>query len=155
MLHYHQCKTAFVPRSPWEDRGVAVDRGGRSGNHGGHPAVLRRHEHAHRAGHVRLVRGEGVLHRPGHGGDGRLVEDAVRAQEGLHQEVEVGDAPLDEGHPGVAEEVLDLLPPPGGEVIDDYDVVVLCQGVGKVRAGPAGDDGAHEGSMAVGRFRAF
>jgi len=36
---------------------------------------------------------------------------------------------------------------PGGEVVDDDDVVVLCQGVGKVRAdeaGPAGDDVAHE-----------
>jgi hypothetical protein len=75
------------------------------------------------------------------------VEDAVRAREGLHQEVEVGDAPLDERHPGVVEEVLDVLPPPGGEVVDDDDVVVLCQGVCKVRAdeaGPAGDDVAHE-----------
>jgi len=130
-----------------EDRGVAVDRGGRGGNHGRHPAVLRRDEHAHRAGHVRLVRGEGILHRPGHGGDGRLVEDAVRAGEGLHQEVEVGDAPLDERHPGMVQEVLDVLPPPGGEVVDDDDVVVLCQGIRKVRAdeaGPAGDDIAHE-----------
>jgi hypothetical protein len=42
----------------------------------------------------------------------------------------------------VIEEVLDVFPPPGGEVIDDDDVVVLCQGVRKVRtdeAGPAGD----------------
>jgi len=53
------------------------------------------------------------------------VEDAVRAGEGLHQEVEVGDAPLDEGHPGVVEEVLDVHPPAGGEVVDDDDVVVL------------------------------
>ncbi|KAF5048438.1 hypothetical protein DSECCO2_450070 [anaerobic digester metagenome] len=92
---------------------------------GRYPAVLRRDEHAHRAGHVRLVRGEGVLHRPGHRRDGRLVEDAVRAREDLHQEVEVGDAPLDERHPGVIEEVLDVHPPPGGEVVDDDDVVVL------------------------------
>jgi len=35
----------------------------------------------------------------------------------------------DERHPGVTEEVLDVLPPPGGEVVDDGDVVVLCQGV--------------------------
>jgi len=79
------------------------------------------------------------------------VEDAVRAGEGLHQEVEVSDAPLDECHPGVVPEVLDVHPPPGGEVVDDNDVVVLCQGVGKVRAdeaGPAGDDVAHEESMA-------
>mgnify|MGYP000928188395 CR=1 FL=1 len=54
------------------------------------------------------------------------MEDAVRAREGLHEEVEVGDAPLDERHPGVVEEVLDILPPPGGEVIDDDDIVVLC-----------------------------
>ncbi len=33
------------------------------------------------AGHVRLVRGERVLHRPGHGQDGR--EDAVRTREGV------------------------------------------------------------------------
>ncbi len=38
------------------------------------------------------------------------MEDAVRAREGLHQEIKVGDAPLDEGHPGVVEEVLDLHP---------------------------------------------
>ncbi len=92
---------------------------------GRYPAVLRRHEHAHRAGHVRLVRGEGVLHRPGHGGDGRLVEDAVRARERIHEQVEVGDAPLDEVHPGMIEEVLDVFPPPGGEVVDDDHVVVL------------------------------
>jgi hypothetical protein len=110
-----------------EDRGVAVDRGGGGSDDGGHPAVLRRHEHAHRAGHVRLVRGEGVLHRPGHGGDGRLVEDAVRAREGLHEQVEVGDAPLDERHPGVIQEVLDVHPPPGGEVVDDDDVVVCAK----------------------------
>jgi hypothetical protein len=92
----------------------------------------------------------GVLHRTGHGRDGCLVEDAVRARERLHEEVEVGDAPLDEGHPGVVEEVLDVFPPAGGEVIDDDDVVVLCQGIRKVRAdeaGTAGDDVAHEESM--------
>ena len=41
------------------------------------------------------------------GSDDRLVEDAVRAREGLHQKVEVGDAPLDERYLGVVEEVLD------------------------------------------------
>ncbi len=50
--------------------------------------------------------------------------------------------------------MLDLLPPAGGEVIDDGDVVVLCQGVGKVRAGPAGDDGAHE-EIGVGAGSGF
>ena len=47
--------------------------------------------------------------------------------EDLHEEVEVevGDAPLDERHPGVIEEVLDVFPPPGGKVVDDDDVVVL------------------------------
>jgi hypothetical protein len=54
------------------------------------------------------------------------AEDAVRAGEGLHQEVEVGDAPLDERHPGMVEEVLDLLPPAGGEDVDDGGGVVLC-----------------------------
>ena len=47
---------------------------------------------------------------------------------------------------------------PGGEVVDDDDVVVLCRGICKVRtdeAGPAGDDVAHEEVMAVGRFRGF
>ncbi len=53
------------------------------------------------------------------------MEDAVRAGEGLHQEVEVGDAPLDEGHAGVVGEVFDVLQPAGGEVVDDDDVVVL------------------------------
>ena len=70
------------------------------------------------------------------------MEDAVRAGERIHEEVEVGDAPLDERHAGVILEVLDVFPPAGGEVIDDDDVVVLCQGVRKVRtdeAGPAGD----------------
>ncbi len=43
--------------------------------------------------------------------------------------------------------MLDGHPPAGGEVVDDDDVVILCQGVGKVRAdeaGTAGDDVAHE-----------
>ena len=81
------------------NRGVAVDRGGRGGDDGRHPAVLRRDEDIERPGHVRLVRGEGVLHRPGHGGDGCLVEGAVRARKGLRQEAGVRDAPLDERHP--------------------------------------------------------
>ena len=53
------------------------------------------------------------------------MEDAGRAREDLHQEVEIGDAPLDKRHPGVIQEVLDVFPPPGGEVVDDDDVVVL------------------------------
>ena len=71
----------------------------------------------------------------------------LRILKGLHEQVEVGDAPLDEGHTGVIQEVLDVLPPAGGEVVDDDDVVMLCQGVCKVRAdeaGAAGDDVAHE-----------
>jgi len=44
------------------------------------------------------------------GTEGMAAEDAVRAGERLHQEVEVGDAPLDERHPGMIEEVLGLLP---------------------------------------------
>jgi hypothetical protein len=32
----------------------------------------------------------------------------------------------------MVEEVLDVLPAPGREVIDDGDVVVLCQGIRKV-----------------------
>ena len=53
------------------------------------------------------------------------MEDAGRAGEDLHEEVEVDAAPLDELHPGVVEEVLDVLAPAGGEVVDDGDVVVL------------------------------
>ena len=61
------------------------------------------------------------------GSDGRLVEDAGRAGEDFHQEVEVRDTPLDECHPGVVEEVLDVHPAwRGREVVDDDDVVVLC-----------------------------
>jgi len=44
------------------------------------------------------------------GTEGMAAEDAVRAGERLHQEVEVGDAPFDERHPGMAEEVLDVHP---------------------------------------------
>ena len=46
---------------------------------------------------------------------------------------------------------------PVGEVVDDNDIVVLCQGVRKVRAKPgaAGDDVAHEEIMAAGLFRSF
>jgi len=61
------------------------------------------------------------------GSDDRLVEDAVRARERIHEEVEVGDAPLDEVHARVVQEVLDVHPAwHGGEVVDDDDVVVLC-----------------------------
>ena len=113
---------------PW----VSPDRGGGGRNHGRHPAVFRRGENFDGAGHVRLVRGYGILHRTGHGGDRRLVEDAGHAGEGLHEEVEVSDAPLNELHPEVVEEVLDLHPSAGGEVVDDGDVVVLSEGVCKV-----------------------
>jgi hypothetical protein len=55
------------------------------------------------------------------------VKDAVRAGEGLHEEVEVGDAPLNKRHPGVVGEVFDVRPAwHGREVVDDDDVVVLC-----------------------------
>jgi len=73
-----------------------------------------------------------VLHRPGHGRDRCLVEDAGRTGKDLHQEIKVSDAPFDERHPGMVEEVLDVHPPAGGEVIDDDDVVVLCECVCKV-----------------------
>ncbi|KUL00431.1 MAG: hypothetical protein XE11_2458 [Methanomicrobiales archaeon 53_19] len=43
----------------------------------------------------------------------------------IHEQVEVGDAPFDDRHPGVVQEVLDVHPPAGGEVVDDDDVVVL------------------------------
>jgi len=60
------------------------------------------------------------------GSGGRRVEDAGRAGEDFHQEVEVRDTPLDECHPGVVEEVLDVHPAwRGREVVDDDDVVVL------------------------------
>nr|WP_261597912.1 hypothetical protein [Methanoculleus sp. Afa-1] len=59
-------------------------------------------------------------------GTGGAGQNAVRAGEGLHQEVEVGDAPFDEGHPGVVQKVLDVFPAwHGREVVDDDDVVVL------------------------------
>ena len=41
------------------------------------------------------------------------MKDVIRAREGLHQEVGIGDAPFDERHPGVVEEVLDVHPPAG------------------------------------------
>jgi len=73
------------------------------------------------------------------------VEDAVRAREDLHEEVEVSDAPpANVTRRGGARSSPGR---PGGEVVDDDDVVVLCQGVCKVgadEAGPAGDDVAHE-----------
>ena len=50
------------------------------------------------------------------------------------------------------------LPAPGGEVVDDDDVVVLCQCLCKVRAdeaGAAGDDVAHEESMLMPWFSSF
>ena len=67
------------------------------------------------------------------GSAGRLVEDAIRAGEDLHQKVVVGDAPLRKRHPGMVQEVLDVHPAwRGGEVVDDDDVVILCQGICKV-----------------------
>ena len=90
--------------------GVAVDRGGRRRNHGRHPVVFRRDEYLDGAGHVRFVRGKGVLHRPGRGGDRRLMKDAVRPREDFHQEVKIGDASFDELHPRMVEEMLDLHP---------------------------------------------
>jgi len=43
----------------------------------------------------------------------------------LQQEVEAGDAPFDERHPGVVEEVLDVRLLAGGEVVDDHEIVVV------------------------------
>ena len=96
------------------------------------------------------------------GSAGRLVEDAIRARE--------GGATRTFGTPtpflGEASFLAVLLFQPrssypaglGGEIVNDDDVVILCQGVCKVRAdeaGPAGDDVAHEEVMAVGPFRGF
>ena len=44
------------------------------------------------------------------GTEGIAAEDAGCAGEDLHEEIEIGDAPLDERHPGVVEEVLDVHP---------------------------------------------
>jgi hypothetical protein len=53
-------------------------------------------------------------------------EDDCKLTRHFHQEVEVRDTPLDECHPGVVEEVLDVHPAwRGREVVDDDDVVVL------------------------------
>jgi len=50
------------------------------------------------------------------------MEDAVRAGEDLHQEIEVGDVPFDESDSGVVEEVLDAHPAwHGREVVDDVN----------------------------------
>jgi len=46
----------------------------------GTSTIFRRHEHAHRAGHARLIRGKGALSPTGT--IGRLVKDAVRTREG-------------------------------------------------------------------------
>ncbi len=59
---------------------------------------------------------------PAKGCEGGRRQDAGPVGEGLHREV--GGAPLNEHHPGVVEEVLDLHPPAGGEVIDDGDVAI-------------------------------
>jgi len=42
------------------------------------------------------------------GTEGIAAEDAGRAGEHIHEQVEVGDARLDERHPGVIEGVLDV-----------------------------------------------
>ena len=56
-------------------------------------------------------------------------------------------------------EVLDVHPAgSGGEVVDNDDVMVLCQRIWEVRAGeagPAGDDVAHEESMLGGGLDAL
>ena len=53
------------------------------------------------------------------------VRADLRILKGLHHEVKIGDAPLDEVHPGMSEEVLEVFPPPGAEVVDADDVVIL------------------------------
>ena len=59
---------------------------------------------------------------------GIAAEDADRTGEGLRQKIEVSYAP---GKTSPGEEELDLQLA-GGEVIDDYDVVDLCQSLCKV-----------------------
>ena len=104
---------AGIPRLEWSDERCTIL---------GEPA--RRSSSPRRACRSRLRGGDPSPAQRYEGGR-RLVEDAGRAGEGLHEEVEVGDASLDELHPGVVKEVLDVHPPAGGEVIDDGDVVVL------------------------------
>ncbi len=107
---------------------VVVDRGGGGGSdHGRHPTVFRRGE-PRRSRSPRLRRGDPS---PTGARRGWPPGGRCRPRRGsLHRET--GDAPLDELHPGVVEEVLDVLAPAGGEVIDDGDVVVLSEGVCKV-----------------------
>ena len=92
--------------------GVAVDRGGRGGDDGRHPAVLRRDEDIERPGHVRLVRGERALSptgartgwppkmpsAPGKGSHLMVLPLRPDGPSRLREQVEVGGAPLNEGH---------------------------------------------------------
>ena len=130
-----------------EGRVVAVDRRGGSRHNRRNAALLCGPEGIEGSGHVHPVRLQRVCHGSGNRSDGRLVKDAVRPGTGVDEQVEVGDAPLDEGHPGVACEVLDILMPPGGEIVDDHDLVVVARQplreVGPDEPRPACDDVTH------------
>ena len=96
-----------------------------------HPAVFRRGE-PRRPRSPRSRRGDPSL---ASARGGIAAGDAGRAGGGLHRKT--GGAPLGECHPTVVEEVLDVHPLTGGEVVDDDDVVVLREVICKVRARPA------------------
>src|SRR5690606_7936066 len=105
-------------------------------------------EHVEESVHVRLVARDGILDRPRHGAERRLVQHAIHALAGLGADLGIADVSEEEaeaGSPLLAhrpDHLLDVLPEAGGEVVETDDLLVeLEQHLHEVRSDEAGGAG--------------
>ncbi len=104
------------------------------------PFVFCCHQHVQEPVDVGLIGGDGIIDGPGHGTQGRLVEDVVGAGDGFFTVFQVADVAFDEG---------ETSPLVGGDGLLDFVQVVLVAGGKVVQA----DDGLvqlQEGFQQVG-----
>ncbi len=104
---------------------VAVDGGRRGVDHAARARLARREKDVKRPAHVHGVRRDGVLDRAGDGGQRAEVKDRGAALRGAADRLEVAEVPLD--HVEVPAEPLEVLAPPGAEVIEDAHLRALAK----------------------------
>ena len=94
--------------------------------------------------HIDFVGGDGVGDGAGDRGEGTLVEDEIDVFGGLLHVLEISEVAFSQFEGRILEEVGDIFPFAGGEVIEYADKMALCEkafgDIGADKAGATGDE---------------